>query len=65
MCETTNIILRKFWKEDFNILIPIRLIIKVLKEVTMKWLKTAWRKLCLFGGNNKRTQTGKRYWLMI
>lgn len=35
--------LKKCWKEEFNIVTVIRLILKAWQEITMKWLKSARR----------------------
>ncbi|XP_068087415.1 tyrosine-protein kinase Fyn isoform X1 [Hyperolius riggenbachi] len=48
----TNLTLREFWKNHYNIVICLKIIDKAWDGVTMKTLNTAWRKLwpdCVVG----------------
>ncbi|XP_064116192.1 tigger transposable element-derived protein 1-like [Macrobrachium nipponense] len=43
--DTTNLTLREFWKEHFDIVICIRLIDQAWQEVSRQTLNSSWRKL--------------------
>ncbi|XP_068240000.1 uncharacterized protein [Palaemon carinicauda] len=50
--ESTNITLREFWKDHFDIVICLKLIDLACQEVSRRTLNSSWRKLCPDLSNN-------------